>query len=255
MKILNFASSIILAGALFVSVGVQAQESPYRLWESQDDNTVEDSVKPDTSAPEVTVTSPNDVQEDGSPSDLQSSGGLFGGSRIVNVESGTMYSYAPKAIEGWVGRSVDPDLHSTPKAEGQEEEFTTGRSGVDAAFGAIAEGDVTAVELYLVDFYTSLPPQNQEQDDARSGLGPIPFQFRRRSEDQPEPTPKLAPSWDPQGDVPLRPEQPEGPLTEYIREPFGSLIRDQDPGQSNFRPDYYIHVSDAAQNYTGNLAD
>ncbi|MCZ6855700.1 MAG: phage tail protein, partial [Gammaproteobacteria bacterium] len=37
MKAISFASSIVLAGALFVSAGAQAQESPYQLW--QEDKT------------------------------------------------------------------------------------------------------------------------------------------------------------------------------------------------------------------------
>ncbi|MCZ6616725.1 MAG: tail fiber protein, partial [Gammaproteobacteria bacterium] len=32
MKAISFASSIVLAGALFVSAGTQAQESPYEFW-------------------------------------------------------------------------------------------------------------------------------------------------------------------------------------------------------------------------------
>ena len=150
MKAISFASSIVLAGALFVSTGAQAQESPYQFWQ-------EDKTSPpveDLYSQAETFT--NEVAPARSPAQLRT-----GQNNALFSLLGTTYGGDGRTIFGL------PDLRGRAPIH-------QGRKGTQGEW-ARDSGDI-------------LP--DAQYPDSDSGLDVIPFQIRRRSEDRPQSTPK-----------------------------------------------------------------
>lgn len=167
MKAISFASSIVLAGALFVSAGAEAQESPYQLW--QEDETpppVEDLYsQPATFTNEVADPVRLDDLADREEADH---GGARSPGQLLTGQNNALFSLLGTTYGG-DGRTTFslPDLRGrAPIHQGSKE-----------TLGDMARG-----------FGDILP--DAQNPDSNSGLDVIPFQIRRRSEDRPQPTPK-----------------------------------------------------------------
>ncbi len=172
MKAISFASSIVLAGALFVSAGAQAQESPYQFW--QEDKT--SSAVEDLYSQAATFT--NEVADPIRLDDLAdreeaAHGGARSPGQLLTDQNNALFSLLGTTYGG-DGRTTFslPDLRGrAPIQQGSKE-----------TLGDMARGS------------GGILPDAQNLD-SNSGLDVIPFQIRRRSEDRPQPTPIHESPW------------------------------------------------------------
>ena len=170
MKAISFASSIVLAGALFVSAGAQAQESPYQLWQEDKTSPPVEDLYSQAAKFKMEVVDPVRL-DDLADREEANYGGERSPEQLLADQNNALFSLLGTTYGG-DGRTTFglPDLRGRAPIH----------QGNNGTLGDMARGSEDIL----------LEAQNP---DSVSGLDVIPLQIRRRSEDRPQPTPEHEP--------------------------------------------------------------